>query len=132
MSSIAAKEVAKEVLENIGKGKKPNLGKIARKKGYKDNTADNPKLITETKSYQEVIEPVVKRLEKERDRVIKALSKKDLDKERYHDLVDGLDKITKNIQLLSGKATDNVKVIPISDVFNSNQHKENSESQEEA
>jgi dihydroneopterin aldolase len=106
MSSIAAKEVAKEVLENLGKGKRPNLGKIARKKGYKDNTADNPKNITETQSYKDVINPVVKALEIERRAVIERL-KKTRSKAKYRDLIDGLDKITKNIQLLNGGKTSN-------------------------
>jgi len=110
MGSINAKNVAKEVLENLGKKKKINLGKIARKNGYAENTADNPKNITDTKSFQEEIEPVVKRLEKERDRVIKALAGKDLTEEKYHDLVDGLDKITKNIQLLTGGASEIVQI----------------------
>lgn len=109
MGSLAAKEVAKEVLETIGKGKKPNLGKIARKKGYADNTADNPKLITETQSYQEVISPVVQALIDERDAVIKRL-KKTRNKAKYRDLIDGLDKITKNIQLLTGGETERAKL----------------------
>lgn len=107
MASIAAKEVAKEVMETIGKGKRPNLGKIARKKGYADNSADNPSQITKTKSYQDTIAPVVKAMMKERDRLIVALSKKKLSKEKYRDLIDGVDKLTKNAQLLSGGKTAN-------------------------
>lgn len=107
MASIAAKEVAKEVLENLGNGKKPNLGKIARKKGYADNTADNPKNITETESYKEVITPIVEAMERERARIISELSNKDLTKEKFRDLIDGLDKITKNVQLLNGGKTSN-------------------------
>lgn len=106
MASIAAKEVAKEVLETLGKGKRPNLGKIARKKGYANNTADNPKGITETKSYQEVMNPVVEALIQERKAIIERL-KKTRSKAKYRDLIDGLDKITKNIQLLSGGKTAN-------------------------
>lgn len=107
MPSENAKLVAQAVLESIGKGKKVNLGKIARKVGYADNTADNPKLITETQTYKDITAPVVRQLEKERERIIKALAKKDLSSEKYRDLIDGLDKTTKNIQLLNGGKTSN-------------------------
>lgn len=46
------KKVFKEKLENIGKP----LGKIMRENGYKDNTADNPQRITETKSWEMLLE----------------------------------------------------------------------------
>ena len=131
MASISAKMVAQEVLETVRKGKRPNLGKIIKKNGYAETTSTVPSQVTRTKSYQEIMNPVVKRMEKERERIMTALESKDLTEERYRDLVDGLDKITKNIQLLSGKATNNVQVIPISEVFtngvqNSQQHEENS------
>lgn len=109
MVSIAAQEVAKEVLETIGKGKKVNLGKIARKKGYTQNTSDNPKQITESKSYKQITEPVVKQMEKERQRLMDAISIKDLNKLAYEKAVDAIDKLTKNIQLLSGKETEIIK-----------------------
>lgn len=111
MGSIDAKNVAKEVLETIGKDKKVDLGKIIRKNGYSANTSLTPKLVTETKSFKEAIEPVVDKMRKERDRLIQALSEKNLNKEKYGVMIDGLDKLTKNIQLLSGKETENVKTI---------------------
>jgi len=43
---------------------------------------------------------------RERDRLIEALSHKKLSKEKYRDMIDGLDKLTKNIQLLNGGATE--------------------------
>jgi hypothetical protein len=107
MVSIAAQEMAKEVLETLGKGEKPNLGKIARKKGYSLKTANNPKEITKSKSYKEVMFPVVSAMENERNRIIDALGKKKLSKEKYRDMIDGLDKLTKNIQLLNGGKTSN-------------------------
>lgn len=110
MSSISAKEVAKEVLENIRKGKKPNLGKIIKSKGYSETTSTVPSLVTDTKSYREVINPVIEAMERERDRIIVALSKKNLSKEKYRDMIDGLDKLTKNVQLLSGGKTSNESI----------------------
>lgn len=110
MSSLSAKEVAREVLENIRNGKKPNLGKIIKSKGYSETTSTVPSLVTDTKSYREVINPVVEAMERERDRIIVALSKKNLSKEKYRDMIDGLDKLTKNVQLLSGGRTSNESI----------------------
>ena len=109
MASRNAKNVALEVLESIGKGKKINLGEIARKKGYAQNTSDNPKLITETKSYQDIVEPFLEKMIKERDRIIQAMEEKDLTKVQYQHLAEVADKFTKNIQLLGGKPTENNK-----------------------
>lgn len=108
MSSIDATNVAYEVLENIGKPKKLKLGKIALKNGYSKNTADNPKLITKTKSYQRVIAPVLKRYQNELDEVLLAMSLKDKNTEQYKTLVEAVDKLQRQIQLLSGGATENI------------------------
>jgi len=113
MGSIDAENVAKEVLETLGSGEKVILGEIMRKNGYADNTADNPLNVTETKSYQAVIKPVVKRWEKERERLTTELESRDLTDERYETIIKAIDLITKNIQLLSGGATDLTKVILI-------------------
>jgi len=110
MASQDAKNVAKEVLDTMGKGKKVVLGEIIRRNGYSDNTADTPQLVTETQSYKGVIAPYVERLKKERDRAFEAMSTKDLDKVQYEDLVRATDSITKNIQLLTGGATERIGV----------------------
>lgn len=105
MGSIAAKEVAKEVLETVRNGKRPNLGKIIKSKGYSKTTSTVPSQVTNTKSYQEVINPIVLAMEKERDAIMARLPKVRA-KAKYRDLIDGADKLTKNIQLLSGKETE--------------------------
>lgn len=105
MGSIPAEQVAKEVLETIGKGKIPNMGKIAIKKGYSKAVAKNPQQIRRSKSYQRVMDPLITKLEEEREAIIKRL-KSTRNKAKYRDLIDGLDKITKNIQLIGGKPTD--------------------------
>jgi hypothetical protein len=110
MASENAKNVAKEVLETLGSGTKVSLRKIAKKNGYAQNTADSPKNITETKSYQDIISPVVDKMIAERDRIIAAMSQKDLTKEKHKDLGDTFDKLTKNIQLLNGGKTSNDSV----------------------
>jgi hypothetical protein len=101
------KPFAEEVIATLRKGAKVSIRKIAKSKGYSQAVADHPKQIVETDSYQSVMQPFVKKMEKERDRLIKALSIKNLDTEKYRDLIDGLDKLTKNIQLLSGGRTAN-------------------------
>lgn len=106
MASIAAKNVAREVLETVRRGKRPVLGKIIRKHGYAKTTSTVPTQVTNTKSYQEGIAPIVEAMMNERDEVIKRM-KKIRNKAKYRDMTDALDKLTKNIQLLTGGKTDN-------------------------
>lgn len=108
MASVDAQNVAKEVLEKLGKGKKIVLGKILKENGYAQNTADNPKNVLETKSYKDIVDPVVKAMVRERNAILKRLPRV-RNSAKYRDLTDGLDKLTKNIQLLSGKETESVK-----------------------
>lgn len=103
--SLNAKKVAVDVSENIRKGKRVNLGKILQKNGYSKSTAESPSLVTNTKSYKEVIDPFVKAMMSERNAAIKAMAKV-RDKAKYRDFTDALDKLTKNIQLLQGKDTE--------------------------
>lgn len=109
MGSENAKAVAREVLETLRKGKRVNKGEIIRKNGYSESTATVPNNVTDTKSYQEVVRPVVERMIEERDEVIKAMKLK-RDDAHYNHLTDALDKLTKNIQLLSGEQTENSKI----------------------
>ena len=104
MSSENAKAVAREVSENIRRGKKVILGDIISKR-YSKSTSKTPQRVTETKSYQNEMKPIIEQLEIERQRAIKLL-KKTSNKAKYRDLIDGVDKITKNIQLLSGGKTE--------------------------
>ena len=110
MSSIAAKKVAEEVLETIGRGEIPSVNKIAPKKGYTKKTAKSGN-IQKTKTFQRIIEegkkPLLERLIIERDRALQAMKGK-ISKAKYRDLVDSVDKITKNVQLLSGGDTERV------------------------
>ncbi len=110
MASPIAKLAAQKVSERIRKGKKVVLGEVLREVGYSQTTSLKPKLVTNTKTYKREMEPLLKKLEEHRDKIIEALANKDLDKERYSDLTNGLNTITKNIQLLSGGETDRVGV----------------------
>ncbi len=110
MASINAQNVAKEVSENIRKGKKVKLGEIIKKNGYSESTSESPQRVTETDSYKEAINPIVNEWVKERNRLTKELQGRDLSKERYETMMKSLDVITKNIQLLSGGNTESVKI----------------------
>lgn len=107
MSNFAAEEVAKEVLGNIGKGIKPNITRIAIKKGLKAPYAGSGQ-VQKTKAYQRVTKPVALRWEKERERITKAMEKTELSEVEYKDLAKVLDTLTQNIQLLNGGATANI------------------------
>ena len=111
MTSLAAEQVAKEVLGTIGKGEIPNITKIAIKKGYTPKTANSGQ-VQKTKTYQSAIRPVVEMLEAERLAILERLPHV-RDKAKYRDLTDGLDKITKTHQLLTGGATENIAVKPL-------------------
>ena len=108
MSSLNEIATAREVAETIRKGKKVVLGKIIAKR-YAISTSEAPQRVTQTKSYQKEMKPIIDQLEEERQRAITMLKKK-ISKAHYHHLVDALDKMTKNIQLLGGKPTENVNI----------------------
>lgn len=109
MASEAAQAVAKDVLTSVRKGLIPNKGEIIKERGYSVSVSKKPKKVTETKSYKDVIYPVVQRLEEERQRAIEALPKL-IGKAKYRDAIDAIDKLTKNHQLLTGGATANVAI----------------------
>lgn len=108
MGSIAAEEVAKEVIDTVRRGKIPNRSKISIKHGYSPQSAKASKAVR-TKTYQDTIKPFVQKLEEERERAINDLKGK-IGKAKYRDLVDAIDKLTKNHQLLTGGATSNVAI----------------------
>lgn len=124
MGSINAQRVGIKVLENIGKNKRVNLGRIIEEAGYSKNTALTPTLVTNTKSYQQAIElekiPLIEGLQREINEVKLAMSKKNKNKEEYRTLVGAMDILTKNYQLLTGGVTSrNVLVLP-SEVMDKN------------
>ena len=111
--SLAAQAVAYDVIEAISKGKIPNKTKIALKHGYSLNSAKTAVAVNRL-GYKEVMEPFVAKLEAKRERMIKNLTDKKLTKAGVRDLVDGIDKFTKNIELLSGRPTarDGIEIPP--------------------
>ena len=110
MASENAKKVAYDVLEAVRKGERVNKGDIIEKNGYAKTTSTVPTQVTNTKSYQSVINPFVDKMIAERDRVILAMQIKDLDTVQYAQLNSAIDTFTKNIQLLSGQETERAGV----------------------
>ena len=104
MATQRQKAAVNRIVENRGVVSKSML-----EVGYKKNTAKNPKNLTDSKAFKQELKPILDRLIDERDRAIKAMKGK-ISKAKYRDLTDATDKLTKNIQLLSGGLTEAVKV----------------------
>lgn len=102
--SIAAKKVALQVLETVGKGKNPNVAKIAIAAGYSETTAYSGN-VQNTATYKEIVNKAVDKMERIRSKALDALASKDLDEERTQTLVGLVTAMTHDMQLLSGKAT---------------------------
>lgn len=110
MASLNAKAVAMEVVEMIGKRQKVNYRSLLKKHGYSDSIANRPERVTKTKSYQSIVIPALKQMESVRGKMLKALDNRDMTKEKTPVLLSGVDILTRNTQLLGGKATDNVAI----------------------
>lgn len=89
----------------IRKGKTTSMKSAMLEAGYSESYSNTPGFIRNTPEYKRIMSTVVEQLEKERERIIQAMSVKDLGDEKYRDLAEVFDKMNKNIQLLSGKPT---------------------------
>ena len=89
--------------KNLGNSR--SLKEAMVKSDYTESYAEAGQ-IKQTKGYQEVIAPVLRRYEREEQRILDAMNNKDLNEEQYKTLTDATDKVRKQIQLLSGKATE--------------------------
>lgn len=105
MATDLQKKAVKELVEDGG-----NKGDALVRAGYKKNTAKTPKKVTESKGFQEISEPIIEQAKKERQEIMKSLPKV-RGKAKYRDLMDGLDKTTKIIQLLTGGETERSKIV---------------------
>lgn len=112
--SLNAKGVVNDIKKQVGKGRLIVMKDILKKNGYSDTMAKNPKKVRKTKTYQKEIAPLVERMVIQRDLAI-ARMQKTIGKAKYRDAVDGLDKLTKNIQLLTGGATSRPNIADLLD-----------------
>lgn len=104
MATIKQKKVVDKLLENNG-----NMSKTMRQVGYSKNFSKNPQTLAKSKGFKKEVAPIIEQLEKERQRLINAITIMDLDEIEYAEAVRSMDLLTKNIQLLSDKPTENVK-----------------------
>ena len=97
------------ILENFRNPEKTEtMYSMMLKAGYSETSATEQ--ATTLAGIKDDVSPIVNKLKDEREKAIKALSGKMKDA-KYRDLVDAIDKFTKNAQLLSGKSTDNSAII---------------------
>src|SRR3990167_8274628 len=108
MSSEAAEAVAIDVLKKVRIGQIPNKGKIIKKHGYSETVSKSPTKVTKTKSYLKITLPYAQRLQKHQEKILKAMEGKNLSYEEYKTLTDSLSKVTHDVQLLTGGATEHL------------------------
>ena len=83
------------------------MAEVMRKNGYAPSTVKKPGRVIASKDFQEAIDPVVAKMMKIREIAMKRMEDT-ASKASFRDVTDSMDKLTKNIQLLSGKSTENV------------------------
>jgi hypothetical protein len=115
MGSLNAKAVAQEVKRNVISGYKVDLVKITQKHGYTRKSALAQKAVG-TKTFKREMKSTLDWLNQEIGRIASAMGEKDLSEVEYEKLGRTYDILIKNSQLLSGKATENVRVIGQEDV----------------
>lgn len=110
--SLAAKNVARQMLANVGKGKRPVMRKILKDNGYPPSMQKNPQKVTETLSYQEEIDPFVRKCLIQRDRFIEMIGTFDKKKDKVNLALalEAINNLTRQVQLIQGKPTENKKL----------------------
>lgn len=95
------------LLDNLGKGgETKTLKEIMREAGYSEAMAKNPYQAIQGEAVQEGLANVVKDLNDLRQKALNELKARNLEKERFPDVVKAIDIYTKNAQLLSGQETE--------------------------
>lgn len=108
MASLNARAVAMDALKIVEKGGLVNHRQILLKHGYSASVAKNPDKVIKTKSYQNIINKATNKMDSVRAKALRSLDERDPNKEKYATLISGVDILTKNIQLLTGKSTENL------------------------
>jgi len=104
------RKLVKQILENIGKrGFTKTVEQMMLNSGYSVKMARAQRGIIDSPTIQAELSPIVQGMLKERNAVIKAMGEK-RNEAKYRDLTYALDKLTKNIQLLSGKETQRLEI----------------------
>jgi len=107
--SLNALKLASELKLKLAKGEKINKTALAVSNGYSLKSARAQKPY-KTKTFLKAMSNTVSVLDEVRAKSLDALMKKNLDKEKYRDLVSGVDILTKNSRLLADKSTENTAI----------------------
>lgn len=102
--TIRQQKLIRLITENLGKEEGcKTLYEMMLEAGLSENSARQQSNIMA--GIKDEFEPIVEKMIAERTRAIEAMAGK-LSEAKYRDLTDAQDKLTKNIQLLSGKETE--------------------------
>lgn len=97
--------------QNILDGSPLTSKQVVRYGGYSAEESNTPKKILQDNPVIELaLKPVVTRLKDLRSLAITAAEQKVLQTVSYQELINGIDKLTKNIQLLTGEDTEKNRV----------------------
>lgn len=107
-TTYRAKNVADEVIKLVRDKKPVNLQVIQKKYGYTDSSAKQMQA-TKAQIYKDTVNPVVNSMQSLRDKILIDLNNRNLSKEKMYDTVTLLKNLNHDIQLLSGKSTENVQ-----------------------
>lgn len=107
MATPKQEKLIKIVLENLGSlDKTKTLGEMLKEAGYSEAMQKNPQMVFESQTIKDGLASVVDDLELLRKQALDELKARDISKERYSDIVKGIDTFTKNHQLLTGGDTE--------------------------
>lgn len=96
---------AKKMKEQLANGERVNCKKAMMEVGYTENSAIQNSA-KQTESFKNEMKDILKRMEQERDKALEKMEKV-RDDATYRDLGDVVNKLTNQIQLLSGRSTAN-------------------------
>ncbi len=104
-TSYAAQAVAKDVMDALRNGQKPNLQEIQLRHGYTKASAVTM-AATKTQTYKRTMKPFLEQLKEKQSEVLNYLTPEKLNKATARDVVYCADLMTKNTQLLENKPTE--------------------------
>lgn len=103
-STVKKRKLLRIFSENLGKsGFTKTMRQMMLEAGYSESSANQQ--TTLLVGLKDELDTVVQKMESERQKALKRLKNR-IGEAKYRDLIDAIDKLTKNIQLLRGGSTD--------------------------
>lgn len=97
-------------LENLGKkGDTKTKGQILKEAGFAPAMQKNPKIVFDSPSLKAHLDPFIAEIDRKRRMALKGVTPKKISKQSAYTNALTVDVLTKNHQLLTGGATENVK-----------------------